>query len=76
MDGLQILDVNVQTDATRQQNAYLCDTIPRLIDLLENAGSGGIRWFCQAERIASVLLTAFNCPMLAIRRLRYRVEPH
>ncbi|KAF1330981.1 hypothetical protein FI667_g4723, partial [Globisporangium splendens] len=36
---LRILDVNVQTDAARKQNAYLCETIPRLIELLENAGS-------------------------------------
>ncbi|KAF4316932.1 hypothetical protein BBO99_00004632 [Phytophthora kernoviae] len=34
----QILDVNVQTDALRKLNSYLTDTLPKVIELLDNAG--------------------------------------
>ncbi|KAG7377084.1 hypothetical protein PHYPSEUDO_012177 [Phytophthora pseudosyringae] len=35
---LQILDVNVQTDAQRKQNSYLTGTFAKVIELLDNAG--------------------------------------
>ncbi|RLN89366.1 hypothetical protein BBJ28_00012947 [Nothophytophthora sp. Chile5] len=34
----QILDVNVQTDAARKQNAFLTSMFPKAIELLDNAG--------------------------------------
>lgn len=37
---LQILDVNVQTDAHRKQNSYLTGTFAKVIELLDNAGPG------------------------------------
>ncbi|TMW56218.1 hypothetical protein Poli38472_008866 [Pythium oligandrum] len=35
---LRVLDINVQTDATRKQNAFLGETLVKLVDLLENSG--------------------------------------
>ncbi|KAI9911187.1 hypothetical protein PsorP6_008742 [Peronosclerospora sorghi] len=35
---LRILDVNVQTDAQRKLNSYLTETLPKVVELLENAG--------------------------------------
>ncbi|GLE03795.1 hypothetical protein PINS_up012697 [Pythium insidiosum] len=36
---LRILDVNVQTDAARKQNSYLCVTLVKLSEFLDNSSS-------------------------------------
>lgn len=40
MDVGKIMDVSVQTDAARKQNSYIAPTLPKAIELLDNAGPG------------------------------------